>query len=390
MDDRVPSDKLRPLFTHQPLSRRDTLKEDTRHPQDASPTPLDAPAGPALLPSSGPRPPSVAASTLVQPGVDGSATQNRPSNSWLRYRRLKQVELASLGLKMGELSKVIAKMWREEPQDIKDFHKAQCQEQWASDRANGYQYRQPKMPLPGEPRAKKGRSGPWRKTQRPLLGPGSGSAEIGGQLNPSSAPPQVHRAVAEEGEIPGPESSSATRATLSGNPNGEGSRDSPYARPSRLPSDSGGIHEVALYRSRALHPSTTSSNPRANNNLSSSTSSSVYPPDDDAAGLSPPQLATEHKREPTEYEFSPPRSEDEMAVDLGVPLAPIIPDAAQSPLSDAAQSSPAPAAPAAPRGITLPSLRHDPILGRALELPPVHDYFMVCSSIVKRGFENLV
>ena len=377
MDDRVPSppphsDKLKPLFTHEPLSRRDPPKEDPRQSQETSPNASQSPVGAALQPSHGSRASpstlSVPAPALVQPAVEGSATQNRPSNSWLRYRRLKQVELAHLGLKMGELSKVIAKMWREEPQEIKDFHKTQCQEQWASDRANGYQYRQPKMPLPGEPRAKKGRSGPWRKTQRPLLDLGSAppaEVGVGGQVNPIWAPAQLP---VDHEETVGPETNSVTRLPSSGNPYAGGSRRSPDAVPSRFVSDSGGIHEVALHHNRTLHPST----------LSSSTSSSVYRPDD---GVSPPLLALEHKHEPTEFEFSPPRSEYDMDVDAGVPLAPIVTSAGQSPLSDAASSP----APAAPRGITLPSLRQDPILGRALELPPVHDYFTVCCVIVNKN-----
>ena len=405
MSDRVaspapyPDDKLKPLFTHEPLSRRGTPREDTQQPHLESLESLES-LEPALhlSPSHGSRPNTVSASAsasaLVQPGVEGSTTQNRPSNSWLRYRRLKQVELAHLGLKMGELSKVIAKMWREEPQEIKDFHKAQCQEQWASDRANGYQYRQPKMPLPGEPRAKKGRSGPWRKTQRPLLeaaaGAGSAPPELGGQLNPLWAPLQV--AHDDDEEAVGPETNSAmqhaTLSCVSGNPHGRGSRGSrgshgshgsrgsrgsPNARPSpsrpRLVlSDPGpgAIPEVALHRNHGLHPSTPP------NNLSSSTSSLFRPED----CLSPALLATttteEHKHEQAEFEFSPPRSEYDMDVDAGVPLAPMV-TTAQSPLSD----TPSSPGPAQPQGITLPSLRQDPILGRALELPPVHDYFTV-------------
>jgi len=376
MDDRVPSppphsDKLKPLFTHEPLARQDAPKGDNRYSQDVSLNiTSETPAGSALHASSGSRPntTSISAPALVQPGVEGSTTQNRPSNSWLRYRRLKQVELAHLGLKMGELSKVIARMWKEEPQEIKDLHKAQCQEQWASDRANGYQYRQPKMPLPGEPRAKKGRSGPWRKTQRPLLGTGSVPAEVGGQLQPLWAPP--HGSVGDE-DTAGPETSSATRATFSGNPHGGGTRGSPNTGPSRR------IPEVALHRNRGLHPSTPSSNRRADN-LSSSTSSSLFQPDD---GSSPPLLPAEYKDDPTEFEFSPPHSEYDMDVDAGVPLAPIISSAAQSPLSDAASSPVS----AAPQGFSLPSLRQDPILGRALELPPVHEYFTVCHAIVEES-----
>ena len=299
---------------------------------------------------------------------------------------------------MGELSKVIAKMWKEEPQEIKDFHKAQCQEQWASDRANGYQYRQPKMPLPGEPRAKKGRSGPWRKTQRPLLDAGSAPTEAGGVgvLNPLWAPPQasVGVSVGDVGDeqIAGPETSSATRASLYDDPHadanananadananananagGSGRSRSPNAGPSRPPD----APLAALHRNRGLHPSTPSSNRRANN-LSSSTSSSLFRPDDG----SPPRalLAAEHKPEPTEFEFSPPRSEYDMDIDAGAPLAPIITSGAQSPPLDTA-NPPAPAA-AATQGFSLPSLKQDPILGRALELPPVHDYFTVCRTI---------
>jgi hypothetical protein len=226
-------------------------------------------------------------------------------------------------------------MWKEEPQEIKDFHKARCQEQWASDRANGYQYRQPKMPLPGEPRAKKGRSGPWRKTQRPLLDAGSSApSEVGGQLNPLWAPPQVPMGD-EDFVTAEPETNSATRSTWSGNPHGEDSRGSPNPGPSRPFSDSGAVPEVALHhRNRGLHPSTPSSNRRADN-LSSSTSSSLFRPDD---GLSPPLPPVEHKYEPAEFEFSPPRSEDDMDVDAGISLAPIVSSAAQSPLSDTASS----------------------------------------------------
>ena len=374
------SDKLKPLFTHEPLSlsRQEAPKQDTRHSQD-----ITLSETPTLHPSRRSRPTTntntvpVSASVLVQPGVEGSTTQNRPSNSWLRYRRLKQVELAHLGLKMGELSKVIAKMWKEEPQETKDFHKARCQEQWASDRANGYQYRQPKMPLPGEPRAKKGRSGPWRKTQRPLLDAGNVPSEDAGQLNPSSVPPHVLVGDMGAEDIAEPETNSAIRATLSGNPHGRGSRGSPNAGPSRPVS----IPEVALHQNqtRSLHPSTTPSSSRRADYLSSSTSSSLFRPDD---GFSPTLPPAEHKYEPADFEFSPPHSEDDMDVDLGIPLAPIVTSAAQSPLSDTA-SSPVIAA------ITLPSLRQDPILGRALELPPVHDYFTVCSAMNGRGEPGL-
>lgn len=396
MGDRVPSsppiprhsDKLKPLFTYEPLSHQDPTNQDKRHSQGLSlKIPSETPARSALHtsplslsprspPNPDPNPVSVSTPALVQPAVEGSTTQNRPSNSWLRYRRLKQAELAHLGLKMGELSKVIARMWREEPQEIKDFHKARCQEQWASDRANGYQYRQPKMPLPGEPRAKKGRSGPWRKTQRPLLDAGSIPPEVGSQPNSLWAPP--HGGPVGDEDTAEPETNSATRATLSGNPHGGsrgGSRGSPNAGPSRPISESGAIPEVALHRNRGLRPSTPSSNPRASN-LSSSTSSSLLRPDD---GLSPPLPQGEHKYEAAEFEFSPPRSEDDMDVDPGVPLAPIVTSAAQSPLSDAASSP----VTAAPQGFTLPSLRQDPILGRALELRPVHDYFTVCHPIVE-------
>jgi hypothetical protein len=375
MDDRVPSppphsDTLRPLFTHAPLPRRDGSKEDTRHSQNMSPNALETPAGSTPHESQGSHPhTSVSTPALVQPGVEGSTTQNRPSNSWLRYRRLKQIELAHLGLKMGELSRVIAKMWKEEPQDIKDFHKAQCQEQWASDRANGYQYRQPKMPLPGEPRAKKGRSGPWRKTQRPLVNAGSVPAEAGDQLVPFWVPPHVP---VGDDEATGPEihSHSGTRATpkpRGGGPRGSrGSRGSPYT-------------EVALHRDRTLGSSSTPYlDPRVNT-LSLSTSSSSYRPDD---ALSPRLLAAD---EPTEFEFSPPHSEYDMDVDPGVPLAPLATSAAQSPLSDPGSSP----APAAPRGITLPSLRQDPILSRALELPPVYDHFTVCCFIVDENLADL-
>lgn len=384
MDDRVrvpsPSprpDKLKRLFTHEPLSRQDAPKEDIQDSQDVSlKISSETLAASPLHTSRGSRPNSVSVSTpaLVQPGVEGSTTQNRPSNSWLRYRRLKQVELAHLGLKMGELSKVIARMWKEEPQEIKDFHKARCQEQWASDRANGYHYRQPKMPLPGEPRAKKGRSGPWRKTQRPLLDAGCVPPEVGGELNPLSAPAQV--LVCEE-DTAEHETNSATRATLSGNPHGRGAHGSPNTGPSRLVFDSSAIPEVALHQNRGLHPSTPTSNRRADN-LSSSTSSSLFRPDD---GLSPSLPPAEHKYELAEFDFSPPHSEDDMDVDAGIPLAPIVASAAQSPFSDAASSP----VTVARQGITLPSLRQDPILGRALELPPVHDYFTVCNAIVEES-----
>jgi len=386
-----PPHESNPVFTLDPLSRRDAPKQPIQHSQDVPPSASAAqtPASSALHPSSS-RPSTLplSAPALVQPAVEGAPTQNRPSNSWLRYRRLKQVELAHLGLKMGELSKVISKMWKEEPQEIKDFHKAQCQEQWASDRANGYQYRQPKMPLPGEPRAKKGRSGPWRKTQRPLLDAGSAPpSELGGPLNPLWPPLQLRVGDdddddegEEEEETAGPESnSSATRPTFFGsssnNPHGGGHPPSPS-----LVSDSGAIPEVTLHRNPGLHPSPPSSLRRANN-LSLSTSSSLFRPDD---RLSPPPLlaAADHKHEPTEFEFSPSRSECDMDLDAGVPLAPIVTSTAQSPLSDAVTSSPAPAA-AAPKGITLPSLRQDPILGRALELPPVHDYFPVRRTIFR-------
>src|SRR5258706_9779379 len=81
------SDKLKPLFTHEPLSlsRQDALKLDNRHSQDISLS--ETLTGPPLHPSRGSRPTTdttdtntapISTSALVQPGVEGSTTQNRP------------------------------------------------------------------------------------------------------------------------------------------------------------------------------------------------------------------------------------------------------------------------------------------------------------------------
>ncbi|CAI2181095.1 17449_t:CDS:2 [Funneliformis geosporum] len=48
----------------------------------------------------------------------------RPQNSFILYRRNKTAQLALVGLKSAEKSKIISQMWKNEPEDVKEVFSA--------------------------------------------------------------------------------------------------------------------------------------------------------------------------------------------------------------------------------------------------------------------------